>query len=114
MADAKTERCSPDLSTDLDLLRRQWCEEGAESERARIQAVQEQSLPGHEALIQTLMFDGKTTGPGAAVQILAAEKEQRSRIAANLKVGDGRRPQPGPGAWDIAAQFTFCVVKPGE
>jgi hypothetical protein len=38
------------------------------------------------------------------VQILAAEKEKRSRIAAD----------PKPGAWDIAAEFMFCVVKPGE
>ena len=101
MADA-TER-SRDLSTDLDLLRRQWFSAGAKSERARIQAVQEQCLPGHEALIQTLMFDGKTTGDQAAVQILAAEKKRRDCIGADLE----------PGVWDIA-KFTFCVVKAGE
>ncbi len=49
--------------------------EGAEAERERVQAVKSQSLPGHEALIETLMFDGKTSGPDAAVLILQAEKK---------------------------------------
>ena len=52
--------------------------EGAAAERARIQSVREQTMPGHEALIDALAFDGKTTGPEAAVQVLAAE---RSRLA---------------------------------
>ncbi len=34
-------------------------------------------ISGHEALIERLMFDGKTTAPEAAVKILAAEKEMR-------------------------------------
>lgn len=50
--------------------------EGATAELARIQAVQAQALPGHEKLVATLMFDGKTTGPEAAVQILAAERQK--------------------------------------
>lgn len=48
--------------------------EAAAAERARIQGVEAQSMPGHEALINTLKFDGKTTGPEAAVQILQAHK----------------------------------------
>ena len=52
-------------------------EEGAVAERARIQAVEEQLVPGHEALIETLKFDGKTSGPEAAVQVLKADKEKR-------------------------------------
>lgn len=48
--------------------------EGASAELARLKAVQEQSLAGHEALIETLMFDGVTTGEQAAVKVLAAEK----------------------------------------
>jgi hypothetical protein len=47
---------------------------GAEKERERIKSVQNQLLPGHEALIEALKFDGKTTGPEAAVQVLGAEK----------------------------------------
>jgi len=47
---------------------------GAGIERERIKSVQSQCLPGHEALIETLKFDGKTTGPEAAIQVLGAER----------------------------------------
>lgn len=50
---------------------------GAEGERARIQAVKAASLPGHEALIAELMFDGLTTGAEAAVRVIEAEKVKR-------------------------------------
>ena len=55
---------------------------GATAERERIQAVQSQSLAGHEQIIAKLAFDGKTTGPEAAVAVLAAEKGTRTSIAA--------------------------------
>jgi len=48
--------------------------EGAIAERERIQSVEAQALPGHEALIASLKFDGKTTGPEAAVAVLSAER----------------------------------------
>ena len=61
---------------------------GAAAELARIQAVHARSMRGHEALITTLMFDGKTTGPEAADQILTAERatldRQRKSIAADV------------------------------
>jgi len=58
--------------------------EGATAERERVQGVQEQSMPGHEKLIAELMFDGKTTGPEAAVKVLAAEKAaQRTNLDNN-------------------------------
>lgn len=56
--------------------------EGAANERARIAAVREQSLPGHEALIEQLAADGKTTGPEAAVAVLAAERTRTAGAAA--------------------------------
>lgn len=52
--------------------------EAAEAERARIRAVRDQLLPGHEALIETLMFDGVTTGEQAALRVLQAEKQVRA------------------------------------
>lgn len=52
--------------------------EGAETERSRIKAVEDQLIPGHEALIADLKYDGKTTGPEAAVKVLAAEKTLRA------------------------------------
>jgi len=40
-------------------------------------------LPGHEDLIASLKFDGKTTGPQAAVKVLNAEKAKaQARIDA--------------------------------
>ncbi len=51
--------------------------EGAAAELQRIKDVQAASLPGHEALIATLMFDGKTTGAEAALKVLAAERTKR-------------------------------------
>jgi len=65
--------------------------EGATAERERIQAVQAQSMPGHDALIASLMFDGKTSGAEAAVQVLNAERGARTAAAANLR-SDAPKP----------------------
>lgn len=69
--------------------------EGATAERARIQAVREQSMPGHEALIETLMFDGVTTGEQAAVKVLSAEKTARGNRLDDLRAD---APEPIPNA----------------
>lgn len=59
------------------------CKEGAIAEQARIKSIKALSIPGHEALIETLMFDGETTGEQAAMKVLAAEKTLReSKLAA--------------------------------
>ena len=60
--------------------------EGAESERQRIAAVRAQSMRGHEALIERLAADGKTTGPEAAVAVVAAEKALQATHAAVRQV----------------------------
>jgi hypothetical protein len=59
-------------------------EEAAGAERQRIQAVFAQGMPGHDALIAQLAFDGKTTGPEAAVAVLQAERKLRGTAAAQL------------------------------
>jgi len=59
-------------------------EAGAEQERARIQAVKEQSIPGLETEIESMMFDGKTSGEQAAVAMLKAIKEQGAQVAAQI------------------------------
>ncbi len=64
---------------------------GATKERERILEVLKQSMPGHEALVEKLAFDGKTTGPEAAVQILAAEKKIRENAKIDFKA-DGVTP----------------------
>ena len=55
--------------------------EGAVSERDRIAAVRAQAMPGHEALIEQLAADGHTSGPEAALAVLAAERAIRSSQA---------------------------------
>lgn len=55
--------------------------EGRDSERTRIQSVLAQNLPGHDALVESLAFDGKTTGPEAAAAVLAAERSARQAQA---------------------------------
>lgn len=61
--------------------------EGAESERSRIQSIDEQAtgFPRHDALVSSLKYDGVTTGPEAAVKILAAEKELRGKKLADFQ-----------------------------
>lgn len=72
-------------------------EEGAKAEMARIRAVRAQSLPGHEALIESLMFDGTTTGEQAAVAVLNAEKTLRAaKLDAFTADGDLRVPHSEP------------------
>jgi ClpP class serine protease len=58
---------------------------GAEAERNRIKAVEAQLLPGHEDLIAELKFDGITSGPEAAVMVLAAEKSMYATRAERMK-----------------------------
>ncbi len=66
---------------------------GASAELARVLAVEAQSMPGHEQLIAALKADGKTTGPEAAVQVLAAEKAKKATVLTNL-----RADAPNPAA----------------
>jgi signal peptide peptidase SppA len=69
--------------------------EGAVKERARIQAVEEQLMAGHEALIDSLKYDGVTTGAEAAVKVLSAEKQVRKTTLGNLKAdAPDAVPQP--------------------
>lgn len=63
--------------------------EGAKAERERIMAIKAQAIPGHEALIEAMMFDGVTTPEQAAMKILAAEKSLReSKLEAFKKDGE--------------------------
>lgn len=70
-------------------LRGEFTALGATQERERIQAVLAvgDGLPGHEKLLATLAFDGKTTAADASMAVLAAEKQQRA-AAANAHAAD--------------------------
>ena len=64
---------------------------GAAAEAQRISDVRAQTLPGHEALVEKLAFDGKTTGPEAAMAVMAAE---RARIGAAAAAHMADAPPP--------------------
>jgi len=84
--------------------------EGATQERARIQAVRAQALPGHEALIETLAFDGKTTGDQAAAAVLAAERQV---IAARTSAHAADAPNAAPNGAKGANAEDTAEGKPG-
>lgn len=65
--------------------------EGAATERARIQAVEGQLIPGHEALIATLKFDGTSSAGDAAIAVLAAERKSH---AAHASATNAEAPKP--------------------
>lgn len=73
--------------------------QGAQAERERVLAVQAQALPGHEALIARLAADGVTTGPEAAVAVLAAERALGTQRARTLQ-DDAPAPVPFAAAPD--------------
>ena len=91
------ESLARDHATLFAELRAEFTAAGASAELARVQAVfaQGEALPGHEALVKTLAFDGKTTGPEAAAAMLAAEGASRK---AALKAHADDAPPAAPTA----------------
>lgn len=73
--------------------------EGATAERARVQAVRQQVMPGHEALIERLAFDGTTSGPEAAMAVVQAERARLAAMSAS-RASDGPAPVPQAPAVD--------------
>lgn len=85
--------------------------EGAEGERKRIQEVEAQAMPGHEELIASLKFDGKTTGAEAAVAVLKAEKERKAQHLEKLRA-DAPKAVPDAHA-DEAAEAAAAAADKG-
>ena len=67
----------PDL---VQAIRNEAIAEGAEQERARIQAIEDIAIVGHEDLVNAAKFDGKTTAEALAVQILKADKARGAQM----------------------------------
>lgn len=74
-------------------LRGEFTTLGATQERERIQAVMAlgANLPGHDKLLATMAFDGKTTAPEASMAVLKAEGDAR---AAAIKAHQDDAPNP--------------------
>jgi len=66
---------------------------GASAERDRITSVRAQSMPGHEALVEQLSMDGKTTGAEAAMAVIAADKAQAGKRRDDM-AADAVKPLP--------------------
>lgn len=69
--------------------------DGAAAENQRIKDVRAQLIPGHEALIEALAADGKTSGAEAALAIVGAEKALRNQALAAI---EGEAPPAAPHA----------------
>jgi capsid assembly protease len=80
---------STTAATEIERVKAEAVTAGATAERERIKAVEAQALPGHTALIASLKFDGKTTGPEAAVEVLAAERTIRGNKVIELAADAG-------------------------
>lgn len=80
----------------------------ATAERERIQSVFAQSMPGHEALIQSLAFDGKTSGAEAAVAVLGAERTLRDK-----QLNDRRADAPAAAPHAAAPADTLADADSG-
>lgn len=65
---------------------------GAAAERDRVASVRAQSMKGHEALIEKLAADGKTTGPEAAMAVLAAERSAQEAAGKAFVETDSPNP----------------------
>lgn len=80
----------PDL---VQAIRNEAIAEGATNERARIQAIEDIAVVGHEDLVKAAKFDGKTTAEALAVAIIKAEKAKVARLitarAEDAKALDG-------------------------
>lgn len=74
-------------------LRGEFSAAAATAERARIQGVLEQGrlMPGHDALVQRMAFDGTSTPEQAAMAIVAAEGQAR-QAAAKAHQDDAPKP----------------------
>lgn len=84
---------------------------GAAQERQRILDVEAQALPGHEKLIAQFKADGTTTGPMAAVAILAAERSANAGRAAAINAD---APAPVAHAAAPAGEPQFDASAPIE
>lgn len=69
--------------------------EGAKAENDRIAGCEAASLPGHEAIVNSMKLDGKSTGADVALAIIAEEKKLRS---SHLDAFKANAPAPLPHA----------------
>jgi hypothetical protein len=65
--------------------------EGEQNERERIKAIEAAAMPGHEAIVQAMKFDGISTAGDVALAVIAAENKVREGKLSDLQAN---APQP--------------------
>jgi signal peptide peptidase SppA len=99
---------APDIADALRL-------EGMVAERMRIQGIEENALPGYEAIVAEAKKDGKSTGADVAQRIVKAENEKREKKLGDIRAGaPPALPQPPvdgvlPGKGEEAVDTTLPV-----
>ncbi len=78
--------------------------EGAESERKRILAIEEASLPGHEDLVAKAKQDADMTADKLALQIVAREKQRGTRFVEQAKDAEKEMPKVAPNFENAASE----------
>lgn len=91
LTDELRAKLAPELKALEDSAYSKGKTEGATAERERIKTIEESAIPGHDALVKEMKFDGKTTPSEAATRLLAAEKEKKVIAFDKLKA-DAARP----------------------
>ena len=67
----------------VQAIRNEALSEGAANERARIQAIEEIAMAGHESMVIAAKFDGVTTAEMLAIQMIKAEKVRNAKMLAD-------------------------------
>ncbi len=82
------ESASSDIESDKVKAFEEGKESGAASELERIKSVKAQSIPGYESKLEEFMFDGKTTGPQAAVQLVRLMQDKKENVLKAIQETD--------------------------
>lgn len=97
--DATRESLQKDNAPLFAALQSEFMASGAKQELERQAGVRATLVPGHEALVETLANDGKTTPAEAALQVNAAVRAAH-KGAADAHLRDGPAPAQGSASPD--------------
>jgi ATP-dependent protease ClpP protease subunit len=92
-------------------------DEGARAERARMRAIDDVAIPGHEALVLRARYDEPITAEALAVAILRAEREHRTahltRVAADVHETEVNASPLSPGGADAETRTVKAMAAGG-
>ena len=80
--------------------------EGIKSERERILAIEEASLPGHEDLVAKAKQDADMTADKLALQIVAREKQRGTKYVEQAATAEKEMPKVAPNFESVSQEKT--------